>query len=169
MTSPSNRKAFVAYKFEKEEKESYKELYELFGRTFELNKHNIWDNNLLAYMDVTRRYKLSGGDITDEDVLNKYNIITDIKFLTFGCVAAIATSSVATTIVKGKTLDEAELITRKAVAEALDGLPPIKMHCSNLAADALYKAIVDYKKKHDIPLTQEEILKEQKIDEEDHI
>lgn len=73
-----NRKAFIAYKFEKEEKESYKQLYELFGRTFELNKHNIWDNNLLAYMDVTRRYKLSGGDITDEDVLNKYNLITDI-------------------------------------------------------------------------------------------
>lgn len=109
------------------------------------------------------------GDMMKITIKVEDNIITDIKFLTFGCVAAIATSSVATTMVKGKTLDEAELITRKAVAEALDGLPPIKLHCSNLAADALYKAIVDYKKKHDIPLTEEEIIKEQKIDEEDHI
>ncbi|MCK4666405.1 Fe-S cluster assembly scaffold protein NifU [Candidatus Dependentiae bacterium] len=109
------------------------------------------------------------GDIMKITIKVEDNIITDIKFLTFGCVAAIATSSVATTMVKGKTLDEAELLTRKAVADALNGLPPIKLHCSNLAADALYKAIVDYKKKHDIPLTEEEILKEQKIDEEDHV
>ena len=109
------------------------------------------------------------GDIMKITIKVEDNIITDIKFLTFGCVAAIATSSVATTMVKGKTLDEAELLTRKAVADALNGLPPIKLHCSNLAADALYKAIVDYKKKHDIPLTEAEILKEQKIDEEDHV
>lgn len=109
------------------------------------------------------------GDMMKITIKVEDNVITDIKFLTFGCVAAIATSSVATTMVKGKTLDEAELLTRKAVADALNGLPPIKLHCSNLAADALYKAIVDYKKKHNIPLTEEEILKEQKIDEEDHI
>ncbi|MDD3626856.1 MAG: Fe-S cluster assembly scaffold protein NifU [bacterium] len=107
------------------------------------------------------------GDMMKISIKVEDGIITDIKFLTFGCVAAIATSSVTTTLVKGKTLDEAEKITRKAVADALEGLPPIKMHCSNLASDALYKAIVDYKKKHGIPLSEEEIGREKKIDEED--
>lgn len=107
------------------------------------------------------------GDMMKIAIKVEDGIIKDVKFLTFGCVAAIATSSVATTMIKGKTLDEAEHLTRKAVAEALDGLPPIKMHCSNLAADALYKAIVDYKKKHDIPLTEEELHKVEKIDKED--
>lgn len=73
--------------------------------------------------------------------------IVDIKFMTFGCGAAIATSSIATEMVKGKTLDEALKLTNKAVAEALGGLPPTKMHCSNLAADAIHKAIEDYKSK----------------------
>ena len=73
--------------------------------------------------------------------------IADVKFKTFGCGAAIATSSMVTEMVKGKTLDEALQITNKAVAEALDGLPPQKMHCSNLAADALHKAIEDYRAK----------------------
>ncbi len=75
--------------------------------------------------------------------------IKDIKFKTFGCGAAIATSSMVTEMVKGKdlTLEEAMKITNKTVAEALDGLPPIKMHCSNLAADALHAAIEDYLKK----------------------
>lgn len=74
--------------------------------------------------------------------------IKDIKFKTFGCGAAIATSSTVTEMVKGKdlTLEEAMKITNKTVAEALDGLPPIKMHCSNLAADALHAAIEDYLK-----------------------
>jgi nitrogen fixation NifU-like protein len=71
--------------------------------------------------------------------------ILDVKFKTFGCGAAIATSSMVTEMVKGKTLDEALAITNQAVAEALDGLPPQKMHCSNLAADAMHKAIEDYK------------------------
>lgn len=75
------------------------------------------------------------------------NIIKDVKFKTFGCGAAIATSSMVTEMVKGKTLEEALEITNKAVAEALDGLPPIKMHCSNLAADALQAAIKDYQEK----------------------
>lgn len=73
--------------------------------------------------------------------------IADVKFKTFGCGAAIATSSMVTEMVQGKTLDEALKITNKAVAEALDGLPPQKMHCSNLAADALHKAIEDYRAK----------------------
>ncbi len=73
--------------------------------------------------------------------------IADVKFKTFGCGAAIATSSMVTEMVKGKTLDEALQITNRAVAEALDGLPPQKMHCSNLAADALHKAIEDYRAK----------------------
>ena len=76
------------------------------------------------------------------------DIITDIKFKTFGCGAAIATSSMITEIAKGKTLDEARKISRGDVAEALDGLPPVKMHCSNLAADALVAAIEDYESKH---------------------
>jgi nitrogen fixation NifU-like protein len=73
--------------------------------------------------------------------------IKDIKFKTFGCGAAIATSSMTTELAKGKTLDEALKISKKDVAEALDGLPPVKMHCSNLAADALHEAIKDYRKR----------------------
>lgn len=71
-------------------------------------------------------------------------IISDISFQTFGCAAAIATSSMITELAKGKTLDEALKITRNDVAISLDGLPPIKMHCSNLAADALQDAIKKY-------------------------
>jgi len=70
--------------------------------------------------------------------------IADVKFKTFGCGAAVATSSMVTEMVKGKTLAEAAEISNKAVAEALGGLPPNKMHCSNLAADALHLAIQDY-------------------------
>ena len=70
--------------------------------------------------------------------------IVDARFKTFGCGAAIATSSIITEMVKGKTLEEAKQISNQAVADALDGLPPVKMHCSNLAADALGKAIDDY-------------------------
>ena len=74
--------------------------------------------------------------------------IEDIKFKTFGCGAAIATSSMTTELAKGKTLDEALKISRQDVADALDGLPPVKMHCSNLAADALHEAIKSYKEKN---------------------
>ncbi|MFX1234354.1 MAG: Fe-S cluster assembly scaffold protein NifU [Promethearchaeota archaeon] len=73
-------------------------------------------------------------------------ILEDISFQTFGCAAAIATSSMITELAKGKTLDEAIRITRDDVAESLDGLPPIKLHCSNLAADALHDAIEKYRK-----------------------
>jgi len=79
----------------------------------------------------------------------KDNVITDVKFQTFGCGAAVATSSMVTELVKGKTLEEALKITNKTVAEALDGLPPIKMHCSNLAEEAIKSAIEDYKKKNE--------------------
>lgn len=77
----------------------------------------------------------------------KDDIIEDIKFETLGCAAAIATSSMITELAKGKTIDEAKKITRQDVASALGSLPPIKMHCSNMAADALHKAIEDYKRK----------------------
>ena len=85
------------------------------------------------------------GDIMKLYIKVKDNRILDAKFKTFGCGAAIATSSMVTELVKGKTLEEAEKISRDTVAEALDGLPPVKMHCSNLAADALHKAIEDYR------------------------
>ena len=73
--------------------------------------------------------------------------IKEIKFQTMGCAAAIATSSMITELAKGKTLEDAKKITNKDVAESLKGLPPIKMHCSNLAADALRKAIKDFEKR----------------------
>ena len=79
--------------------------------------------------------------------VDENEVIQDIKFETFGCGAAIATSSMITEIAMGMTVDEALEITRNDVADALDGLPPIKMHCSNLAADALTEAIKDYKSK----------------------
>jgi len=78
---------------------------------------------------------------------NGKEILKDIKFKTFGCAAAIATSSMITQLAKGKTLKEAGGITRNDVAESLKGLPPIKMHCSNLASEALRAAIKDYEKK----------------------
>lgn len=76
---------------------------------------------------------------------NGQEIIDDISFQTFGCAAAIATSSMVTELAKGKTLDEAFEISRGDVADSLDGLPPIKMHCSNLAADGLHDAIKKYR------------------------
>ena len=87
------------------------------------------------------------GDHMEMYIKVENDIITDIKFKTFGCVSAIATSSMVTELAIGKTIDEALEITRKDVADELDGLPPQKMHCSNLAADALHAAIEDYKKK----------------------
>lgn len=90
------------------------------------------------------------GDVMHIEIkVNGENIIEDIKFNTFGCAAAIATSSMVTEMVKGKSLNDAEKITNRAVAEALDGLPEVKMHCSNLAADALHEAIKDYLNKQE--------------------
>jgi len=89
------------------------------------------------------------GDIMRMYIKVKNNVITDIKFMTFGCGAAVATSSMVTELIKGKTLDEALKITNREVADALDGLPPLKMHCSNLAEAGVKAAIDDYKKKHE--------------------
>ena len=88
------------------------------------------------------------GDIMRMYLKVENGIIEDVKFKTFGCGAAIATSSMATEMVKGKTLKEALQLTNKAVAEALDGLPPVKMHCSLLAEEAIHAAVEDYLKKH---------------------
>ena len=90
------------------------------------------------------------GDLMYIYIKVKDNKINDISFQTFGCAAAIATSSMVTELAKGKTLDEALNITRNDVADALDGLPPIKLHCSNLAADALHDAIRKYREKQAI-------------------
>ena len=87
------------------------------------------------------------GDLMTIYIKVKNDKIKHAKFKTFGCAAAIATRSMITELAKGKTLDEASKITRDNVANELDGLPPIKMHCSNLAADALREAIKDYRKK----------------------
>ena len=88
------------------------------------------------------------GDIMRMYLKVENGVIEDVKFKTFGCGAAIATSSMATEMVKGKTIKEALQLTNKAVAEALDGLPPVKMHCSLLAEEAIHAAVEDYLKNH---------------------
>ena len=82
--------------------------------------------------------------------INKDKVIEDVKFKTFGCGAAVATSSIATEMIKGKTIDEALKLSNKAVVEALDGLPPAKLHCSVLAEQAVKAAISDYYRKQGI-------------------
>ncbi len=90
----------------------------------------------------------SCGDIMRISLQVENDVIQDVKFKTFGCGAAIATSSMVTELAIGKTIDEALILTNQAVAEALDGLPPAKMHCSNLAADALHEAIKNYREQN---------------------
>ncbi len=90
------------------------------------------------------------GDIMKIYLKIEDGIIEDVKFKTFGCGSAIASSSMATELIKGKSIEEAMGITNKAVAEALDGLPPIKMHCSVLAEQAIKSALLDYSKKNNI-------------------
>ena len=93
------------------------------------------------------------GNVKCGDIMRVYlkidenDVIIDANFKTFGCGAAIATSSMVTELVIGKKIEEALQITNKTVAEALDGLPPLKMHCSNLAADAMHEALKDYMSK----------------------
>ena len=84
------------------------------------------------------------------DIVDETHIIKECKFKTFGCGAAVATSSMATEMVKGKTIEEAMQITNKAVMEALDGLPTVKVHCSLLAEEAIHAALWDYAQKHGI-------------------
>lgn len=92
------------------------------------------------------------GDIMKVYLKIEDGIIKDAKFKTFGCGAAIATSSMATELIKGKTIPEALKITNKAVMEALDGLPPVKVHCSCLAEEALHAALWDYAEKNNIKI-----------------
>jgi nitrogen fixation NifU-like protein len=98
--------------------------------------------------DVMKLYLKIGTRRSPEGENKKVEYIKDIKFQTMGCAAAIATSSMTTQLAKGKTLEEAKKISNKDVAEHLHGLPPIKMHCSNLAADALRKAIENWEGKN---------------------
>lgn len=88
------------------------------------------------------------------DIDEETKIIKDVKFKTFGCGSAIASSSMATEMVKGKTIHEALEVTNKAVAEALDGLPPVKMHCSVLAEQAIKAALIDYAKNHNVHIPE---------------
>lgn len=93
------------------------------------------------------------------DIMRMYlkiddDVITDIKFKTFGCGSAIASSSIATEMIKGKTINEALELTNEAVVEALDGLPPVKVHCSVLAEQAVKAALVDYAKKNNVDIPE---------------
>ena len=92
------------------------------------------------------------GDIMKIYLKVEDNIIKDVKFKTFGCGSAIASSSMATELIKGHTVDEAWDLTNKAVAEALDGLPPVKVHCSLLAEEAIHAALWDYAEKNHIKI-----------------
>jgi nitrogen fixation NifU-like protein len=105
------------------------------------------------------------GDLMEIYIKVKDDTIEDIKFKTFGCGSAIATSSMVTELAKGMQLDEALKITRKDVADELDGLPPQKMHCSNLAADALHAAIKNYKNKKEGKTDDEETEKDHVCDD----
>lgn len=105
------------------------------------------------------------GDIMKVYLKIEDGIIKDAKFKTFGCGAAVATSSMATELVIGKTIEEALKITNKSVAEALDGLPPVKMHCSLLAEESLHAALWDYAEKNNITI---EGLKPPVADVHDH-
>jgi len=98
--------------------------------------------------------------------IDEAGVIQDVKFKTFGCGAAVVTSSMATELVKGKTVEEALTVTNKAVMEALDGLPPVKVHCSLLAEEAIHAALWDYAEKHGITIEGLEKPKEDISDEE---
>lgn len=99
--------------------------------------------------------------------IDENGVINDVKFKTFGCGAAVATSSIATELVKGKTVEEALKVTNKAVMEALDGLPPVKVHCSLLAEEAIHAALWDYAEKNGIQIEGLEKPKSDIHDEEE--
>jgi nitrogen fixation protein NifU and related proteins len=96
------------------------------------------------------------GDIMKVYLKIEDNVVVDAKFKTFGCGSAIASSSMATELIKGKSVDDAWTLTNQAVAEALDGLPPVKMHCSVLAEEAIHKAINDYRSKAGLEVWDDE-------------
>lgn len=106
------------------------------------------------------------GDIMKIYLKVEDNIIKDVKFKTYGCGSAIASSSMATELIMGKSIEEAWQLTNKAVAEALDGLPPVKMHCSVLAEEAIHKAINDYRIKQGLEAWD---FKEHSHDIHDHV
>jgi nitrogen fixation NifU-like protein len=103
------------------------------------------------------------GDLMEIYIKVTNGHISDVKFRTFGCGAAIATSSIATEMIKNKPLSEVETLTNEAIAEALGGLPPVKMHCSVLATDALKRAIEDYYAKHPETRPMEQSIKAQSV------
>ena len=105
------------------------------------------------------------GDIMKIYLKIEDGIIKDVKFKTFGCGSAVASSSMATELIKGKTIEEAMQLTNKAVAEALDGLPPVKMHCSVLAEQAIKSALLDYSRKNNIYI---EGLEDTNFDDDHH-
>lgn len=108
------------------------------------------------------------GDIMRMYLKIEDGVIEDVRFKTFGCGSAIASSSIATELIKGKTIDEAMALTNKAVVEALDGLPPVKIHCSVLAEQAIKSALLDYSKKNNVNIPGLEDFNFEE-DEHDHI
>ncbi len=128
----------------------------------EVLKHFMNPHNMGEIKDADGVGKV--GNVVCGDVMWLYiklkekagkKVVSDIKFQTFGCAAAIATSSMITDLAKGKDIESALKITRGDVADSLGGLPPIKQHCSNLAADALHEAIYDYLTKNKLPVSGE--------------
>ena len=115
-----------------------------------MNPHNVGE---IENADGTGTYGSPVcGDMMQITLKIEDDVIKDAKFKTFGCGAAVATSSMATELVKGKTIYEALEVTNKAVMEALDGLPPVKVHCSLLAEEAIHAALWDYAEKHHITI-----------------
>ena len=122
-------------------------------KVMELFKHPLNMGELRGANAIGQVGNVACGDIMKIYLkINDKGIIEDAKFKTFGCVAAIASSSMATELVKGKTIQEALEVTNKAVMEALDGLPPVKVHCSLLAEEAIHAALWDYAEKHHIKI-----------------
>lgn len=123
-----------------------------------MNPRNVGDISDASGVGVVGNVKC--GDIMKIYLKIEQNVIQDAKFKTFGCGAAIATSSMATQLIKGKTVEEALTITNRTVMEALDGLPPIKVHCSCLAEEALHAALWDYAQKNNLEIPNLKIPKE---------
>ena len=121
-----------------------------------MNPRNVGEVGNAKCGDIMRIYL----DIDEET-----KIIKDVKFMTFGCGSAIASSSISTEMIKGKSIYEALKITNKAVVEALDGLPPVKVHCSVLAEQAIKSALLDYAKKHNVHIPE---LDGFEVDEDHH-